>query len=95
MAFKEPSKWCDWLPAAEWWYNTSYHTSLRTTPFAALYGYAPPQLHAISIPCDASPKIEVTLQQHEHMIKHLQTNLQQTHNHMKASELSVHLMLVP
>jgi hypothetical protein len=42
MVFKEPQKWADWLPAAEWWYNTAYHTAIKTSPFEALYGYKPP-----------------------------------------------------
>ena len=42
MAFQEPKKWCSWMPLAEWWYNTTYHTVTKFTPFQALYGYPPP-----------------------------------------------------
>jgi transposase InsO family protein len=42
MSFQEPKKWAAWLPLAEWWYNRSFHTSLKCTPFEALYGYPPP-----------------------------------------------------
>lgn len=37
-----PAKWQQWLPLAEYWYNTSYHTSLGCTPYKALYGTKPP-----------------------------------------------------
>ena len=30
--------WLQWLPWAEYWYNTSYHTATRMTPFEAVYG---------------------------------------------------------
>ena len=36
-----PSKWSSWLSAAEYWYNTSYHSSIGRSPFEALYGYPP------------------------------------------------------
>lgn len=44
MAFREPKKWADWLPTAEWWYNSAYHTSIKKSPFEALYGYTPHKL---------------------------------------------------
>jgi len=36
-----PSKWATWLPLAEFWYNTSFHSALGKTPFEVLYGYPP------------------------------------------------------
>lgn len=30
-----------WLSLAEWWYDTTYHTTMKMTPFEALYRYAP------------------------------------------------------
>jgi hypothetical protein len=29
---------------AEYWYNTSFHSSLQVTTFQALYGFPPPAL---------------------------------------------------
>ena len=37
-------QWVKWLPFAEWWYNTSFHTAAKMTPFMALYGYHPPSI---------------------------------------------------
>ena len=33
-----------WLPLAEFWFNTNYHTATKVTPFEALYGFQPPKL---------------------------------------------------
>jgi hypothetical protein len=35
-------KWHRWLAPAEWWYNTSFHTSLNMMSFQALYGKPTP-----------------------------------------------------
>ncbi|XP_040968577.1 uncharacterized protein [Gossypium hirsutum] len=43
MTSKTPSKWFNWLPLAEWWYNSSFHSSIQLTPYEALYGKIPPQ----------------------------------------------------
>lgn len=37
-----PKKWRSWLPLAEFWYNSSFHSSLGCSPFKVLYGYDPP-----------------------------------------------------
>jgi hypothetical protein len=83
MTFQEPKKWLKWLPAAEWWYNCSYHTSIKMTPFEALYEYKPPLLHQVLVPCNVSPETQVTLQEKDHMIKTLQHNLLQAQQRMK------------
>jgi hypothetical protein len=71
MAFREPTKWADWLSAAEWWYNSSYHTAIKTSPFQALYGYSSPHIGELSIPCDACPEAATNVQDHEQMMKSL------------------------
>lgn len=40
----QPCSWCKWLPWAEYWYNNSFHTSTKHSPFQILYGRAPPIL---------------------------------------------------
>ncbi|KAJ0796576.1 putative nucleotidyltransferase, Ribonuclease H [Helianthus annuus] len=47
MVLHYAESWSSWLSLAEWWYNTNYHTSIKTTPFQALYGFPPP----IHVPC--------------------------------------------
>ncbi|XP_050369093.1 uncharacterized protein LOC126787218 [Argentina anserina] len=32
------------LPWAEYWYNTAHHSTIKMTPFQALYGYGPPAI---------------------------------------------------
>jgi hypothetical protein len=36
-----PKKWLSWLPLAEYWYNTSHHSSIGTSLFEALYCHPP------------------------------------------------------
>ncbi|KAJ9547437.1 hypothetical protein OSB04_019980 [Centaurea solstitialis] len=39
-----PKEWVKWLPWAEYWYNTSYHSTIRLTPFKVLYSRDLPRL---------------------------------------------------
>ena len=42
------AQWVKWLPLAEWWYNTSFHSASKMTPFTTLYGYHPPPITSSS-----------------------------------------------
>ena len=44
LAGDRPRQWLRWLPWAEYCYNTSYQTALKTTPFEVVYGRSPPTL---------------------------------------------------
>jgi hypothetical protein len=83
MAFKARKKWTEWLSTAEWWYNSSYHSAIKTSPFEALYGYPPPQIHEIVIPDNVSLETQETLMTQEQMIKSLQQNLAYAQHKMK------------
>ncbi|TYG99871.1 hypothetical protein ES288_A10G230800v1 [Gossypium darwinii] len=42
MTGETSTNWFQWLPLAEWWYNSSFHSSIQLTPYEALYGQPPP-----------------------------------------------------
>ena len=71
-----------WLPTAELWYNTNFHTNLQVTPFEALYGYKPNHIpgpfHDSVIPAPAS-----MLQDRLQVLSLIKENLAKGQNHMK------------
>ena len=48
LAGDRPRSWLQWLPWAEFCFNTSYQTALRATPFEVVYGRPPPTLMSYS-----------------------------------------------
>nr|GEX46758.1 syntaxin-31 isoform X2 [Tanacetum cinerariifolium] len=44
FAGDQPRKWYEWIPWAEFSYNTSVHSSTKMSPFEAVYGIPPPNL---------------------------------------------------
>lgn len=42
FAGDRPKQWSSWLPLAEYWYNTTFHSAIQSTPYEVVYGQPPP-----------------------------------------------------
>lgn len=68
MTFECPKDWSCWLPLAEWWYNTNFHSSSQLTPYEVVYNQPPPH-HLPYLPGDSKvDMVDRSLQQREEMI---------------------------
>lgn len=76
MVFQNPRQWNKWLALAEFWYNTNFHTSLKVSPFQALYGYLPPMLSMESIRGAAHDPQLAWLKDKQRLLSQLKDNLQ-------------------
>nr|ADB85398.1 putative retrotransposon protein [Phyllostachys edulis] len=83
MAMQEPKKWVSWLPLAEWWYNTTFHTALKLSPFQALYGFPPPLINEVAIPGPEDNEARDFLEEKQVMLRRLKENLAQAQTRMK------------
>jgi hypothetical protein len=82
MTNKTPDQWSKWLPLAEWWYNTDFHSSLKTTPFEVLYGQTPP-IHIPYLPKDSNVEaVDQQLTLREDMLRTIKANLQLAQHRM-------------
>jgi Chromo (CHRromatin Organisation MOdifier) domain len=72
-----------WVPLAEWWYNTNFHTSIQLTPFEALYGYPLPQLSLGVIPRSSNQAVNEVLADRQSTLKVLKQHLTKAQERMK------------
>jgi hypothetical protein len=70
-------------PLAEWWYNTSYHTTTSMTPFEAVYGQNPPSVLSYLPSVSKVQAVDQTLTVQEAILLTLKENLVMAQNHMK------------
>nr|GEX39359.1 hypothetical protein [Tanacetum cinerariifolium] len=83
MCGKNPKEWVKWLPLAEFWYNTNYHTSTKTTPYEVVYCQTPP-IYVTYIPGDSRvEEVDRTLQAREEAIKVLKFHLKRSQDRMR------------
>ena len=69
MVGERPKDWSKWVPLAEWWYNTSFHSSIQTTPYQVVYGQPIP-IHLPYLPGDSKVEaIDRSMQTREATIK--------------------------
>lgn len=75
LSSAEPKKWALHLSMAEYWYNTSFHSSLRKTPFEAMYGYPPPDIPLRFFSAQTDSNATEFLENRNIMWQHLKVNL--------------------
>ena len=84
MVADRPHHWVRFLPWAEYSYNTSYHSSIKMTPYQALYGRLP--LSIIPYPPGSSKlaSVDELLIERDELLRQLRQNLLAAKNRMEA-----------
>jgi hypothetical protein len=83
------NQWAQWLPLVEWWYNTSYHTATRMTPFEAVYGQKPPSVLSCLSGVLKVQAVKKMLTVRESILRTLKENFFMAQNHMKQQAYQV------
>jgi hypothetical protein len=72
-----------WLPLAEFWYNTSFHSALGRSPFEALYGHSPRHMGIPSVNVSSASDMDQWLQERQVMIELVKQHLNRACVRMK------------
>lgn len=83
MCSHQQKKWHMWIPLAEWWYNTNYHTRLNMSHFQVLYGYFPPNLTFPSSAITLVAAVEDYMKPRADVLDILKETLHKAHERMK------------
>ncbi|KAG7537173.1 Chromo/chromo shadow domain [Arabidopsis suecica] len=83
FASSHPRTWHRYLAWAEFSYNTSFHSAIKTSPFKVVYGRDPPQLLRFEPGSTEIWDLEVQLRERDVMLLHIQHNLQRAQDIMK------------
>ena len=83
FAGDQPRKWFEWIPWAEFSYNTSTHSSTKMTPFEAVYGIPPPRLLAYVPGTSHVQAVDEYLRDRDAILRELRHNLLLAQDRMK------------
>ena len=72
-----PQAWVDWLPWAEYCYNTSFHTALRATPFEVVYGRPPPAILSYTAGSARTDTVDGLLRERDEVLAEIRERLLQ------------------
>lgn len=78
-----PKTWKSWLPLAEIWYNSSFHSCIGCSPFKALYDTEPHLGVNIPLPPKTQTTISEIIDRREQHLQLLKQRLEQSQNQMK------------
>lgn len=78
-----PKQWRHYLAWAEFWYNSSFHTSLKATPFELVYGRKPPSLLRFEDGSTKNFELESMLREQDAMLADMKMHLLRAQDIMK------------
>uniref|UniRef100_A0A0A9CM28 Integrase catalytic domain-containing protein n=1 Tax=Arundo donax TaxID=35708 RepID=A0A0A9CM28_ARUDO len=78
-----PRQWLRWLAWAEFFYNTSYQSSLKCSPFKVVYGRDPPSLHAYEPGEARLPAVEQQMMDRDEFLAKIRDRLEQAQQYAK------------
>jgi hypothetical protein len=81
--YDTPKKWKHWLPLAELWYNSSFHSAIGCSPFKALYGYDPAVFGEFGVAGTGEHSVDEMLAERQSYSRLLQDKLAAVRNRMK------------
>ena len=84
FSYNKPRRWSTWLPWAEYWYNTTFHSSTNTTPFQAVYGRDPPLLLRFGSDSTSVLAVDQLLQECDLILNELKDHLCCAQSKMKS-----------
>jgi hypothetical protein len=78
-----------WVPWAEYWFNTTYHSATQQTPFEVVYGRKPPLMVRWGVGETRVAAVQRELQDRDEALKQLKDQLVRAQDRMK-SQADVH-----
>lgn len=83
MCHQHPEQWMKWSSLADWWYNTTFHSSINLSPFEAVYGIPPP-MHVPYVYGDSQLiEVDQLLKDREMALQTMKYHLQRAQHRMK------------
>ncbi|KAJ8759120.1 hypothetical protein K2173_004127 [Erythroxylum novogranatense] len=80
---EQSRKWFDWLPWAEFSYNTSYHSAAKFSPFEIVYGRRPPTVLSYVPGTTRVQAVDEHLWDRAKVLRDLKSNLRLAQERMK------------
>jgi hypothetical protein len=78
-----PKRWSKWLTLAEFWYNTSCHSSTQRSPFEVLYGHPPRHFGLTPLAVSAASDVDTMLSERAIMLDSVRQHLLRAQQRMK------------
>uniref|UniRef100_A0A5B6Z003 Chromo domain-containing protein n=1 Tax=Davidia involucrata TaxID=16924 RepID=A0A5B6Z003_DAVIN len=79
----QSKEWVKWIPWIKYSYNTSYQSSIKTTPFNVVYGQSPPNLLSYVLHTTAVDAVDKALVERDALLQTVKQRLVEAQHRMK------------